>query len=383
MMRSLRIFGPLALIVLVAVGFMRLDPLAALTGSVPDIEEMNVERIVIDDEGFKLRVRAAGTDGITLAQVQVDGAYWAFKQIPPGKLDRLASAWVQVPYPWVRGETHHLTVLTSSGVTFDYSVDAAVPTPTPDAGMLRIYALIGIFVGLIPVALGMLFYPALRSAGPRTMVFVLALTMGLLAYLFVDTLAEALDLAEEPVAALSAWELVWLVMAATAGGMFAISRIMKNARGAVMLAWSIALGIGLHNFAEGLAIGGAFASGAMALGSFLVIGFTLHNITEGIGIVAPLTEERPAGWIFLGLAALAGLPAVLGIWLGAFAFDPYWAALALAVGAGAILQVLCEVGGLLQRRYLGIDARRYLASVMAGGLIGVVIMYGTSLVVAV
>jgi zinc transporter ZupT len=97
----------------------------------------------------------------------------------------------------------------------------------------------------------------------------------------------------------------------------------------------IALGIGLHNLGEGLAIGAAFAVGAGALGSFLVVGFTLHNITEGIGIVAPLIPARktsaemeetapepsPAWTHFAGLALLAGAPAVAGAWIGGFAFS--------------------------------------------------------------
>ena len=123
----------------------------------------------------------------------------------------------------------------------------------------------------------------------------------------------------------------------------------------------IALGIGLHNLGEGLAIGSAFALGEAALGSFLVIGFTLHNITEGIGIAAPLlpssSEADPAGQqrpqprflTFVGLTLLAGSPAILGAWLGGFAFSPLLASIFLGVGLGAIWQVIVEVTRLLAR----------------------------------
>ena len=219
------------------------------------------------------------------------------------------------------------------------------------------------------------------------MAFVLALTMGLLAYLFVDTLSEAQDLAEKSAATLSIGKVVWLVALVTAVGLFMIGRRLGagsgNGRGPAMLACAIALGIGLHNFGEGLAIGGAFASGAVTLGSFLVIGFTLHNITEGIGIVAPLTDQRPDLLMLCGLSALAGLPAVLGLWVGVQAFSTHWAAIALAVGAGAILQVLIEVGLLIQRRYLDSAAPQPLSSLLAGGVLGLVLMYSTSLIVTV
>ncbi len=110
----------------------------------------------------------------------------------------------------------------------------------------------------------------------------------------------------------------------------------------------IALGIGLHNLGEGLAIGAAFATGAAALGSFLVVGFTLHNITEGDGIAAPLLRgEMPGLLTFFGLAVLAGSPAILGTWIGSLAFSPFLAALFLSLGAGAILQVIWEVSKLL------------------------------------
>jgi zinc transporter ZupT len=150
----------------------------------------------------------------------------------------------------------------------------------------------------------------------------------------------------------------------------------------VALAAYIALGIGFHNFGEGLAIGAAFAAGQAALGSFLVIGFTLHNLTEGVGIVAPLVDRRPSAWLFIGLAMLAGLPAVLGAWAGAFAYAPQWGALLLGVGAGAILLVIVEVGRYLLR--IGTDAGRQGAwsSGVAGFASGIAVMYATSLLVS-
>ncbi len=377
--RALWTLLPAAMIVAIAWGFLVLDPLAAFRNGTPPVEELTIERTVLDDSGIHLTVRAGGSAPMAIAQVQVDGAYWRFQQTPPGPIARLESVRLDIPYPWVHGEAHHLALLTGTGAAFEHTIDVAVPTPAPDVDLLWTYGLVGLFVGVVPVALGMLFFPALRAAGPQTTVFVLALTLGLLAFLLVDTMAEALEIAAAAAGPLAVPELVWLVALAATAGLMAAGRRHGGNLEPMALAGAIALGIGLHNLGEGLAIGSAFASGAAALGSFLVIGFTLHNITEGVGIVAPLTRSRPSLPALAGLAALAGLPAVAGLWAGAFAFQPHWAALALAVGAGAILQVIVEVGLLIRRRLAEASARPLPA--LAGGVAGVALMYLTALIV--
>jgi ZIP family zinc transporter len=378
----LRLALPAALILLVVVLFAALDPLRSFTTSAPPVEELTVERTVLDETGIRALVRADGSAPLRIAQVQVDAAYWTFDQDPPGPLPRLATAWITIPYPWVLGETHRLLFVSRSGVTFEHEIAVALPTPKVGAGTLRAYGLVGLFVGVVPVALGMLFYPALRAGGANALAFALALTLGLLAFLLVDTVQEALELAAEAAPGLRASLLVWLVAALAFLVMLHIGRRAGGRPTGLRLAGAIALGIGLHNLGEGLAIGAAFTTGAAALGAFLVIGFTLHNITEGIGIVAPILDVRPPFWTFAALTALAGLPAVAGIWLGAYAFTPQWAALALAVGAGAILQVIVEVGGMLLRRTSLQTAGPVSASALAGIVLGVGLMYATALLVS-
>ena len=174
--------------------------------------------------------------------------------------------------------------------------------------------------------------------------------------------------------------LVVLAAAASFLILMAVSRRQGSPTG-LALATYIALGIGLHNLGEGLAIGAAFAAGAAGLGTFLVIGFTIHNITEGIGIAAPILKVRPPLWTFAALALLAGGPAVVGIWLGSLAYAPQWSALALAIGAGAILQVIFEVGALLVRSRGGANAAISSPPVLAGLAVGVGFMYLTAMLV--
>ncbi|XKH59771.1 hypothetical protein LG290_14075 [Halomonas sediminis] len=352
-----------------------------LTFGVPPTEELTVERTLLDDNGIALRVRAGGSEPMNIAQVQVDGAYWIFAQEPQGSLGRMETAWLRIPYHWVPGEAHHLTLLTSSGATFEHTIDVALATPTVTATMLSTFGIVGLFVGLVPVALGMLFYPALRSGGTRTFQFALALTIGLLAYLLIDTLEEGLELAGEAAPGLQGGILVWLIATLTFVALMAISRRRGRALTGVGLATAIALGIGLHNLGEGLTIGSAFATGSVALGSYLVLGFSLHNLTEGIGIVAPMVKQRPNLWLFAALAALAGLPAVAGIWIGSYAFSPHWAAIAFAIGAGAILQVIIEVGAMLVNHARS-EGQSWLSGPALSGIgVGAAAMYATALLV--
>jgi ZIP family zinc transporter len=362
--------------------FLAIDPLRPL-GVAPPIEELTIERTVLDQDGIALLVRADGSEPVQIAQVQVDGAYWSFTQEPSGPLARLETAWVNIPYPWVQDEAHHITFVTRTGVTFDHTIEVAVPTPRFSLARLLAYALLGIYVGVVPVGLGLLFYPYLRTLGARGLQFILALTVGLLAFLLIDTVQEGLELAAGAAGAFQGGALVWLAAITSFLALFAFGRRRGKAPMGLALAIYLALGIGLHNLGEGLAIGAAFAIGEAALGSFLVVGFTLHNITEGIGIASPLVKHRPRLVTFLGLAALAGLPAVLGTWMGAFAFSPHWAALFLGIGAGAILQVIVEVGAYMARSTKEAKGKEALLSgtSLAGFGVGLLIMYLTAFLV--
>lgn len=376
--RTLWAVIPLALLAGLIWLFLATDPLRPLGVSAPPIEELTIERTVLDEDGIRLRVRADGSEPVRIAQVQVDGAYWSYRQEPAGPLGRLEDARVSIPYPWVEGEAHFITLITNTGLTFEHEIPVATATPQFTLARLLAFALLGIYVGLVPVSLGLLFYPYLKTLGQRGMQFLLALTVGLLAFLLIDTLQEGLELATGAAGAFQASAMVWLAAILSFLALFAVGRRSGTPQG-LALATFLALGIGLHNLGEGLAIGAAFAIGEAALGSFLVVGFTLHNITEGIGIAAPLTRRKTGLLAFVGLAALAGLPAVLGTWFGAFAYAPHLAALFLGIGAGAILQVMVEVSAYLAREFTTERRGSLSGTSLAGFAAGLAIMYATAL----
>ena len=370
---------PLAILGLAIWWLIAADPLRSFNNGAPPVENLAFERTILHSGGIDVLVRAGGSEPMTIAQVQVDDAYWQFTQEPPGPIARGASAWIRLPFPWVLGEAHVVNIVTNTGAVFAHEIPVAVATPRPDQGSLVAQALLGVFVGIVPVAIGLMFYPALRGVGQNGMNFLLALTVGLLAFLFVDALEDALELAGEAAALFQGPAMVVLAAVGSFLLLMAVGR-RSGAPTGLALATFIALGIGLHNLGEGLAIGAAFAAGAAGLGTFLVLGFTLHNITEGIGIAAPILKERPPLASFAGLTLLAGGPAVIGLWIGSLAFAPQWSALALAIGAGAILQVIVEVTLLLRSRG-GTPGTLFSPAVIAGLAAGVGVMYLTAMLV--
>jgi zinc transporter, ZIP family len=352
----------------------------------PPVEDLTVGRVTLPTENeFVVHVQNGGPNPVTLEQVVVNDALWDFRVQSDNTIPRLGSAEVVIPYTWVEGEAYEIVLISETGTTFDSEVPVAVLTPNFSAETFSGYALIGFYVGVVPVTLGLLWYPFLRRLGTAGMNFVLALTVGLLVFLALDTLLEGVEIANELPGAFSGVPMVILVALLTLFGLLGVERLFRR-EGASRLATSyrIALGIGLHNLGEGLAIGVAFALGEAALGTFLILGFTLHNITEGVGIAAPvLKEKRPHFAHFAALALLGGGPAIIGTWIGGFAYSNLLSAVFLAVGVGAILQVVYEVGRLLLR-----DSARSktpaLSGTNLGGLTaGIAIMYVTALLVSV
>ena len=385
-------------------------------------EEVAVERTVLRAGEIELHLRNDGADPVQIKQAIVNDAFTSFSQTKD-EIGRLGGARVTIVYPWIEGEAYEVSLLTATGATVGHEIEAAVETPDADLGFYGLMALIGLYVGVIPVAIGMLWLPWLRTVDPRWVRFLLAFTVGLLAFLAIEALLEGTELAGEGPEALGGAALVWL---GAVGAYLALAGVDAWLRGRVgtergadanggeagagrgagdglgageaarevgartrstraaslgeRAAFLVALGIGLHNLGEGLAIGSAYAVGSLALGAALVVGFALHNTTEGLAIVAPVAREgsvRVRTLVLLGL--IAGAPAVLGAWIGASAFHPSLAAVMFGIGAGAIAQVIVQIAPALRSR----DGR-LLNPLASGGLLaGLFVMYLTGLLVSV
>ena len=256
-------------------------------------------------------------------------------------------------------------------------------TPQPTGATFLSLTLIGIYVGIIPVYLGLVWFPALRKLGRRWMVFLMAITAGLLVFLGLDTLAEALEQANAVPGPLQGIGLVGIGAVATFFLLDAISRRQatqgrSEAEQRLSLAYMIATGIGLHNLGEGLAIGAAYNVGEIALGTFLVVGFIIQNITEGLAIIAPLLRDRPSVRQLALLGVVGGAPAIVGAWIGGFAPSPTLAVLFLAIGTGAVFEVVYEIAKMIQKD----TARQPMPmTVFSGIMAGMLLLWVTGLLI--
>jgi zinc transporter, ZIP family len=357
----------------------------------PPVEDLAVERTVLRPGEIDLTLRNDGPDAVDVAQVSVNDAFVPFTSDAGERIARLRSTTLTIPYPWIEGEAYAITVLTSTGTTFTHDIPVAVETPETDAGFFGLMALLGLYVGVIPISLGMLWLPFVRRVGAQWLRVLIAFTVGLLAFLAVDAALEGLDIAGAGPSAFGGASLVFIGAIAAYMALAGVDAYLSRRRerfgegdgglaggAAPYLALLVAIGIGLHNLGEGLAIGSAYAAGALALGTFLVVGFAIHNTTEGLAIVAPLARTRPTAGRLAVLGLVAGAPAIVGAWIGAAAFNPAAAAVLFGVGVGAIVQVIVQLAPSMRD-----DDGRLLHPAAVGGLLaGVAVLYLTSLLVA-
>lgn len=352
-------------------------------GSPVPVETLSVERTVLKPGIFEITIRNTSLEEITIAQVIVNDAFWNFEVTPSHTIPRLGRALVRIDYPWSNYEAYAVRLFTANAIPFDIEIPVAFNTPRPNAQTFLAFGLIGIYVGVIPVYLGLLWYPALRSLSRRWMVFILAVTAGLLVFLGLDTLAEAI---EQAAAVPGPFQGIGLIGIGTLGTFLLLETISQfekkrgrsEASQRMSVAFLIAVGIGLHNLGEGLAIGAAYSVGEIALGGFLVVGFIIQNITEGVAIIAPVLRDHPRIKQLALLGLIGGAPAILGAWIGGLSPSPTLAVLFLAIGTGAVFAVVLEISRLIVK-----DTSRepMPAVVFSGVLAGMLVLWVTGLMI--
>jgi zinc transporter, ZIP family len=387
--RSWRLWAFVPLVLLTAVVALFTATGNSITGLVgeapPPADEFDIRRVEFHPGDIGIRVTNPQRDDLKIASVTVDDAIVPFEVDGPQTLGRLRSSTIHVQYDWVEGEPISVGVTSSTGIQTTKEIAAAVQTPEASVRSFAGYALIGALVGVVPIALGLLWLPSLRRVAPEWLAAFMALTAGLLSFLAVEALSEALELQAALPSALGGAGLVLLGVAISYLFLTALSARLgqgggSSGIGGLALATLVAVGIGLHNLGEGLAIGSSFALGELALGTFFIVGFMIHNVTEGLGIAAPLAEGRSVSWERLGaLALIAGAPAIRGSWLGGFVTSDLLGVVFFAAAAGAAFEVVVEVTRYVARRAPGGLTSPH---ALGGFLAGIAVMYVTGLLVA-
>ncbi len=380
---------PLLLLGILLTSFLKFGPLGVFEAVVPPIEKLFVERVVFQPEKIQLEVFNDGPQVLTVSQLLVNESLWKFEMLPSNNLKPLESATVYLDYPWIDGDPIGFVLISSNGVTFEKDIDVAFLTPTFDFFYLRSFVLLGLYVGVIPILLGLLWFPFLRRLKGNAYSFLLSLTVGLLVFLGFDAFAESIELIGELP---NSFNGVGVLVIGFLLAILILSSVTNKTQSHVAergdhlkaLIWSylIALGIGLHNMGEGLAIGSAYAIGEIALGGTLVVGFMIHNITEGVAIVSPLTRVfKNIGkfvWHLFIMGLVAGIPTIIGTIIGGFAYSPVFAVLFLAVGAGAIFDVSFDI---LHYMAKGCFISLFTFTNGAGFLLGLLMIYLTGFLV--
>ena len=417
------LFGVVPIIVIGAMIILLLNsPGILFQNSVKPLPKISIEKVEFSDGGIVAFIRNTGPSNTTIAQADVNDRIHPAAIEPSRILARLADAKVIIPFVWNIGEPYKIGITTDDGTRFEKTVSSAAPAPRPTVQQASTFAIIGTYVGVIPVMMGLIWYPFIRRLSPNKYNFFLSLTAGLLVFLGIDALLESNDIAINTLApAFNAQILIIMVAIISLITLLYVSqRLIQRASKRskpeieykpgyssdsdpdselsdirssstssqqqllirpIAISMMIAIGIGLHNFGEGLAIGAAVLLGEVALSSFLILGFTLHNTTEGLAIVAPMAKSRriPVTKLMI-MGLIAGGPTIIGAWVGGFLYSPIATVIFLSIGAGAIFQVVYSIAAWM---YHTNGSRGLLNNhwIIMGFAFGMLIMYLTGLLV--
>jgi len=348
------------------------------------LPEVSIEKVEFVENEIQATVRNTGPIDVAVVVADVNDRIQPAAIEPDSSLQRFETALVRIPFDWNEGQPYEIGVTIDDGTRFSTQVDAAFASLEPDVDLFVFLGMIGFLIGVVPIMIGLLWYPFIKKLGKNTFNFFLAFTMGLLIFLGIDAILEASEISEKHLSTIFNGELlIATVVILSFLSLYGIGQKLIKTNNLSTLSKSltislmIAIGIGLHNLGEGLAVGAAIALGEVALSTFLIIGFAIHNTTEGLAIAAPLTSSKAKIAKMIGLGLIAGTPAIFGCWVGGFSFSPLFTLIFLAVGAGAIFQVVLSIF-----QYMKDKSDLFSnTSLFTGVSVGLIVMYLTSIII--
>jgi zinc transporter, ZIP family len=411
------------------------------------LPQVTIEKVEFHDNQILAFIRNTGPLDIVVSQADVNDRIQSAAIEPSSKIPRLGEAHVMIPFPWIPGTPYEIGITTSDGTRFSKSVEAAAMAPNPDANQALLFTSLGVYVGVIPIMIGLLWYPYIRRISIGKYSFFLSLTAGLLVFLGIDALLEVNEIVIGNLASVFNGQALGILVtissfvvllytsdrltqraieksvvsktrslaSSTSVGESSSQEksVIESQKGEIYseptkvsastreiqiqlrkyqellkpltISMMIAIGIGLHNFGEGLAIGAAMLLGEVALSTFLIVGFTLHNTTEGLAIVAPIAKSEVKRSVMIRrlilMGLIAGVPTIAGTWIGGFLYSPLAAVVFLSVGAGAIFQVVYSLISWISHHQRPKSSPYISGPVVAGFITGLLIMYFTGLLI--
>jgi zinc transporter ZupT len=349
------------------------------------LPEITIEKVDFVDSEIQVTVRNTGPIPVEVVMADVNDRIRAAAVEPDGFLERFETTLVRIPYEWNLAQPYIIGITIEDGTRFEKEIEAAAPALEPSFDLVIFFAVIGTYVGIIPVMIGLLWLPFIKRISKQKYHFFLALTIGLLFFLAIDSIEEAIDVSDESLAGIfNGTLLVATVIVLSFLGLYYFGdKLVKKADSLkitkpVAIALMISIGIGIHNFGEGLAIGAAIGIGSIAFSTFLIVGFALHNTTEGIAIAAPMSRGKLMLGKLAAMGLIAGSPAIFGAWVGGFVYSPFTSVIFLAIGAGAIFQVIVVIMKWIREEG---DKNLSSAAVISGFAVGMLVMYLTSILV--
>ena len=349
------------------------------------LPEITIEKVDFVDSEIQVTVRNTGPIPVEVVMADVNDRIRAAAVEPDGFLERFETTLVRIPYEWNLAQPYTIGITIEDGTRFEKEIEAAAPALEPSFDLVIFFAIIGTYVGIIPIMIGLLWLPFIKRISKQKYHFFLALTIGLLFFLAIDSIEEAIDVSDESLAAIfNGTLLVATVTVLSFLGLYYFgNKLVKKADSLkitkpVAIALMISIGIGIHNFGEGLAIGAAIGIGSIAFSTFLIVGFALHNTTEGIAIAAPMSRGKLMLGKLIAMGLIAGSPAIFGAWVGGFVYSPFTSVIFLAIGAGAIFQVIVVIMKWIREEG---DKNLSSAAVVSGFAVGMLVMYLTSILV--
>ena len=348
------------------------------------LPEISIEKVEFIENEIQATVRNTGPVGVNVVVADVNDRIQPAAIEPDIHLERFETGLVRIPYDWNEGQPYTIGLTIDDGTRFEKQVDAASASLEPNSELFVFLGIIGLLIGVVPIMIGLLWYPFIKKLGKNAFNFFLAFTIGLLLFLGLDAIEEAFEISNTHLASVFNGELlIATVVILSFLGLYGIGNILikrsefsKLSKG-LAISLMVAIGIGLHNLGEGLAVGAAIALGQVALSTFLIIGFAIHNTTEGLAIAAPLTRTKSVIGKMVGFGLIAGIPAIFGTWIGGFSFSPFFTIIFLSIGAGAIFQVVWSIFKFIKEESDSFSS----ISIICGIALGLVVMYLTSILI--